>query len=836
MKKYSLWVGFWLLLQMVSFQLLAQIQSPSEFIGYPISERYPYHFQAVNYIKYVNKTSPQVKIEKYGETFEGRPLYLMYVSSSKNIQNLEQIRQNNLQKAGLLEGNNSQKIPVIAWMAYDIHGNEASCTPAALETAYRLLSPNEITKSETLENTLIIIDICVNPDGYNRYTNWIRQVMGKTPNPCLDAREHVEPWARGRYNHYLFDMNRDWAWQSQIETKARVRKYNEWLPHIYGDFHEMGINAPYYFAPAVEPYHEEITNFQRQFQIKIGKNNARYFDKKGWLYFTRERFDLLYPSYGDTWPLFNGAIGMTYEQAGNHKSGIQVVIEIGDTLTLAERIEHHVTAGLATIQTISENQEELLKGFENFYTKNRSNPSGKYKSFVIKNTNHPDKIQELTQYLDRQKIQYGTIDTEQNLQGFNYRKNQKEDFELEKNDLIVSTYQPKSTLVKVLFNPKTILKDSVTYDATAWALPYAFGLEAYATSSKLEVEPQKYELPKAQNNFPKTPIYGVLKKWESFEDAKFLAQLLQKKINVRFSTKKITFNNEIFPKGTLVILRGDNQNTPEFEKIVHQTAQKYNRQLTFTTTGFADNYPDLGSPEIQLIKSSRVAVLSEKGISPTGFGNIWYFMEQQLDYPITVIGTDYFDEINLRKYDILILPEIHHFANHAHLNKIKEWVKGGGKLITLGSSCQIGSSFGLEILPKDEEDSDQKTKWKFPKYEAQEREELVNSVAGAIFKVEIDNSHPLAYGYDNEYFTLKTSSKSYQFLAHGWNVGVLRENAWIDGFVGYKLKSKLSNTSVFATEKVGKGTVIYFVDNPIFRASWQNGRLLLANALFFVGK
>jgi len=836
MKKYNFWIGLWFFFQMVSSQLLAQLQSPSEFIGYSINKRYPWHFQAVNYIKYLDQISPQVKIEKYGETFEGRPLYLMYVSSNENIQNLEKIRQNNLQKAGLLEENNAQKIPAIAWMAYDIHGNEASCTPAALETVYRLLSSNEITKSETLENTLIIFDICVNPDGYSRYINWIRQVTGKTPNPSLDAREHVEPWARGRYNHYLFDMNRDWAWQSQIETKARVRKYNEWLPHIYGDFHEMGINAPYYFAPAVEPYHEEITNFQRQFQTKIGKNNAYHFDKKGWLYFTRERFDLLYPSYGDTWPLFNGAIGMTYEQAGNHKAGTQVIIETGDTLTLADRIEHHVMAGLATIQTVSENKEDLLKGFEDFYQKSRSNPSGKYKSFIIKNTNHPDKLQELIQYLDRQKIQYGKVDTERNLQGFNYQKNKTESFKIEQNDLIISTYQPKSTLVKVLFNPKTTLKDSVTYDATAWALPYAFGLKAYATSFKWEVKPQKYKLPEAQNFLPQTPVYGFLKKWESFEDAKFLAQLLQNKINVRFATKKITFNNEIFPKGTLVILRGDNQNTSEFEKIILQTAQKYNRQLTFTTTGFADNHPDLGSPEIKLIKNPRVAVLSEKGISPTGFGNIWYFMEQQLDYPVTVIGTAYFNKINLRKYDILILPEIYHFTNHTYLNKIKEWVKDGGKLITLGSSCQIGSSFSLETLPKNEEDSNQKSKQNFPKYEMQERQELVNSIAGAIFKAEVDSSHPLAYGYDTEYFTLKTSSESYQFLEYGWNVGILRENAWIDGFVGYKLKSKLSNTPIFATEKVGRGTVIYFIDNPIFRASWQNGRLLLANALFFVGK
>ena len=236
-------------------------------------------------------------------------------------------------------------------LSYNVHGNEASSSEAAMQTLYELI----MNKKSWLENTVVIIDPCLNPDGRDRYVNWYNQVKASPYNTHQSATEHNEPWPSGRPNHYLFDLNRDWVWASQIETKQRLILYNEWMPHVHVDFHEQGINEPYYFAPAAEPFHEVISDWQRTFQLQTGKNHAKYFDREGWLFFTREQFDLLYPSYGDTYPTFMGAIGMTYEQAGHGRAGLGIDNDEGIELTLVDRINHHTTTSLSTVEISSQN-------------------------------------------------------------------------------------------------------------------------------------------------------------------------------------------------------------------------------------------------------------------------------------------------------------------------------------------------------------------------------------------------------------------------------------------------------------------------------------------------
>lgn len=316
------------------------IKSPQEFLGYELGTRFTRHYKVIEYFNHVANASSMVKIEKYGETNEYRELIVAYISSTKNIENLEQIRNNNLTQIGLKTGDETSQTAIV-WLSYNVHGNEASSTETSMITLYELVTD----KKDWLENTLIIMDPCINPDGRDRYVNWYNQVKSLPFNTKQDAKEHHEPWPGGRPNHYLFDLNRDWAWATQIETQQRLRVYNKWMPHIHVDFHEQYINNPYYFAPAAEPFHEVITSWQRNFQTQIGKNHAKYFDANGWLYFTKESFDLLYPSYGDTYPTFMGAIGMTYEQAGHGMAGLGIDTNSGYVLTL--KIEFCIIKQLA---------------------------------------------------------------------------------------------------------------------------------------------------------------------------------------------------------------------------------------------------------------------------------------------------------------------------------------------------------------------------------------------------------------------------------------------------------------------------------------------------------
>src|SRR5258708_98856 len=249
----------------LSFAAQAQtkLQSPAEFLGYELGDRFPRHYRMVEYFKHVAEAMPaNVRVQQYGETYEHRPLIYAIIASLENFKDVEQIRQDNLKRAGMLEGTPSTKAAIV-WLSYNVHGNEANSMEASMKTLYELVNTQNNKTKEWLKNTVIIIDPCINPDGRDRYANFYNQYGNIPPNTDIQSKEHREPWPGGRANHYLFDLNRDWAWETQTESQARIKIYNQWMPHVHVDFHEQFINNTYYFAPAAVPFHEVISNWQR---------------------------------------------------------------------------------------------------------------------------------------------------------------------------------------------------------------------------------------------------------------------------------------------------------------------------------------------------------------------------------------------------------------------------------------------------------------------------------------------------------------------------------------------------------------------------------------------
>jgi len=842
---YFFCVGLLLCLSVVA--TAQELQSPEQFLGYPLGSRYTQHHQVTAYFEYLASKKTNFKLVQYGKTNEMRPLLAAFISSPANMGKLEEIRQNNLKITGLQEGQASTAAaPAIVWLSYGVHGDESSSTEASLQTAYELLQPKN---AKWLENTVVVIDPCLNPDGRDRYVHWYMQMQGVEPNANPEAKEHNQDLRRGRPNHYVFDLNRDWAWQTQVETQQRVVLYQQWMPHIHADFHEMGVESSYYFAPAAEPYHSEITPFQRSFQFDIGKNHAKYFDKSNWLYYTRENFDLLYPSYGDSYPMFNGAIGMTYEQGGLGK-GIKITTPNGDLLTLKDRWTHHYITGLSTVEIASMNQQRIVDEFKKYFDAAK-NPQGQYKTFIVSAANNtPNKIKELLKFLDKHQIRYAAA-TGDNVKRnvLNYFTGKNEQVALQNNDILISSSQPQSTLVKVFFNPKTALADSVTYDATAWALPYQFGVQMYAATEKINVDYSKKptfvtaEIKEDKEN--KTLAY--ICRWQSVTDVQFLTKLWKAGIQVRFAEKPITLDKVRYEAGTLFILRGDNAALgEEFDTKVMELAKNAGQNLAITQTGFVETGVDLGSDYVRKLKAPKIAVVSGTDVNMYSFGQIWHYFDDIVKYPITNIDAQYFSRVDLSAYNVLILPDGNYslLGSDSNLEKIKAWVKRGGRLVAnQGANSLFANNKDFHLLKvEDEHKEDDKNAPKpapdefLKKYGDRYRNYLADQVQGSIYEVQLDNTHPLAFGYNNKYFTLKFDNQPYQFSKNLWNVGVIRENAYIDGFAGKKAKDKMKNTLVFGCEEVGGGQVMYLLEDVLFRNSWQNGFLLFGNATFVVGQ
>lgn len=825
----------------ISSYLFAQLKSPEEFLGYRIGTKFTPHWKIVDYFKSVAAAVPSmVKLEQYGETNEGRPLMVAYVSSEANISNLQSIRQHNLYLARQATNPSLNfDYPAIVWLSYNVHGNEASSSEASMLTLYALVDPGNSQTKQWLKNTLVVIDPCLNPDGRDRYVNWFNSVVGQNPNPSLEAREHDEPWPGGRTNHYNFDLNRDWAWQTQVESQARVALFNKWLPQVHVDFHEQGINAPYYFAPAAQPYHEVITKWQREFQNTIGRNNAKYFDKNGWLFFTKEEFDLTYPAYGDTYPLYNGAIGMTYEQAGHSMGGLAVETAIGDTLTLVDRAMHHLTTSLSTIEVSSQNASNLLSEFKKFYDDAVATGVGTYKSYVIKYSDKDgEKIQNLLRLLQKNDIHYGTAKAISTLKGFNYDTKREESFSTTINDIIISSLQPKSALVKVLFEPNTFFADTLAYDITAWSLPYAYGLKAYATSQKIDVTGPVLSV--RNENDSLKDAYAYVVKWSGMQPVKLVSRLLQKGIKLRYNERPFEINGQSFDRGAVLILKTSNQHVPDLWKTVRDLAGANHVQITPVTSGFVDEGYDFGSSKVHPMKARRIAMLTGEGVSSGSAGEVWFYFDRVINYPITLINAEDATSINWNDYDLVILPNGNYkFLNDKNaVDQFKNWINHGGHVIAMESAvAQLARlDFGIKLKKEDESDSSD-VYASLKKFEDRDRDFIPNSNPGSIFKVDLDNTNPLAFGYPDHYYTLKQDENVYEFLKDGgWNVGVLKRDKPVAGFVGSNVKNKFQDGMLFGVQEMGDGTITCLADDVLFRSFWENGKLMFANAVFLVGQ
>jgi len=844
MKK--LWAAFAVLILSIPSLGQIQLQSPEVFLGYELGDRFTRHHRMVEYFKHVDEAMPNVQVIQYGETYEHRPLIYSIIASQENFNNLEQIREDNLKRAGMMEGTPSTKVAIV-WLSYNVHGNEANSMEASMKTIYELVNPANTKTKEWLKNTVIIMDPCINPDGRDRYANFYNQNGTVPPNPDPQSREHAEPWPRGRANHYLFDLNRDWAWETQVESQHRIKIYNRWMPHIHVDYHEQSYNNPYYFAPAAEPLHEVITPWQREFQNTIGRNNAKYFDEQGWLYFTKERFDLYYPSYGDTYPTYSGAIGMTYEKGGGGGAGLTVTTTEGDPITLKDRLTHHFTTGMATIEAASLNATKLVDEFANYFKETINTPSEPYKTYVIKGDNNADKLNKLTAWLASHGIQFGHVAATRAARGFDYQTQTVNNFSLAASDIVINIHQPKGKFITTVFEPQSKLNDSLTYDITAWNLIYGYSLKAYALTEKVAVA-KPFQPIKVTNEAIANKPYAYVFRYESLADVEFLASLMKKGVKVRSSEKGFSLNGQTFEPGTLIVTRRNNEAVVDFDNTVQSIASTLGRKIHSVTTGFVDKGSDFGSSDVNYLKPPRIALLGGDQTSSLGHGEVWHFFEQQIHYPITVLSTENFRGMDLSKYNVLIAPDGNYrLFDEAALGALDKWVSDGGRLILLASATSAFAEkkgFGLKVYVNDDAKKqaeklakDQQEKEGPVKYNEAERKQLSNDIFGAIYKVTLDKSHPLAFGLGDTYYSLRTNTLHYAYLDKGWNVGILKgKQKPLIGFAGVKINKALENTLVFGVEDKGRGNVVYMADNPMFRCFWENGKMIFSNAVFMVGQ
>jgi hypothetical protein len=772
-------------------------------------------------------------VERYGESVEGRALVQVTIARPDRLARLDEILSlNRLLADPATPAARAREIaaanPAVIYFSYGIHGNESSSSEAAMWTAYDLVR-GAAEVAGALDSLVVVIDPVANPDGRDRYVNWFRQATGRTPNPDPESREHWEPWPGGRFNHYLFDLNRDWAWATQPETQARLATWDRWTPQVHVDFHEMSFASNYFFFPAAEPINPMYPPHILEWGAYFGAANARAFDQHGWTYYTGEGFDLFYPGYGDSWPSLLGAIGMTYEQAGSGRAGLAVRQPDGQILTLTQRATQHRTSGNATLRAAAARRGALLADFAAYHQ-----TMGEGLLDVVLVPGSTDRARALVELLQRQGIRVETAgrafrgDATPH-HGFARRT------EFPAGSYVVRARQPRGRLAITLLQPETVLDATYSYDISAWSLPFAYGIEAHSIRRTPDAAWSTAAVPsRTATGAPEDGTFGMLAA-PGFDAWPAVIRYLQDGGRVRVLNEAFTIEGRDWPAGTLFFPR---QAVDQFPAKIRGAG--VDRIATPVSTGRATRGNDLGTGTSINLKRPRVALVGGEGTSATSLGAHWFFLENTLQLPFVMLPPDRVAAANLAEFDVLILPDMGRNALGERGNAaIKAWIERGGTLVATGSGARGPGADIAEVKLREAPRPAEETRLEraLQGREARQLERWEAQVPGAILSVQLDTAHPLVFGAGIDgnparLFVLHSGAQVFEpdpaFETAGYFDAELQR---VSGVIADRSLERLQQGSWLVMKRLGTGRVILFIDDPVFRHFWYSTFQAYANAI-----
>ncbi|MFZ5999466.1 MAG: M14 family zinc carboxypeptidase, partial [Bacteroidota bacterium] len=506
------------------------IPTPEQFLGYSIGDWHTRHDRIAEYFRELARVSPKAHFQIIGYTNERRPQVVLTITSPENYARIEEIRKEHLKLADPSQSVNTSAMPVVVTHGYNVHGNEPSSSEAAMLTAYYLIAAQGDEATKTLKEAVIHVDPNYNPDGRDRHSNWANMHKGFPPVADPMDREHNEVWPGGRFNHYWFDLNRDWLPLAHVESRNRVEFFHQWLPNVCTDYHEMGTSATNFFEPT-KPYGSENPVVPRSNYDVLNPLFAKYFakamDEIGSLYFSKENFDNSYPGYGSTYPDIHGGLGLVFEQASSRG---HVQRSTTKDVTFAFTIRNHVRTSLATVRAAVDNRELLLKHQQEFFrTALDEGRKSAVKAYVFGDSKDQSKTRAFASLLLKHRIETFHLASDLSVGGKNYEKGKA---------FVVTSDQTQYRMVRSVFEKVTQFHDSVFYDASTWTMALAFGLPHEALNATVKFS--KGDRVKAEDLVAKPAAvtkskYAYLVEWNEYNAAKALHQLLASRIFVKTS-------------------------------------------------------------------------------------------------------------------------------------------------------------------------------------------------------------------------------------------------------------------------------------------------------------
>jgi hypothetical protein len=833
-----------------------RVPTPQSVLGYRVGERFTPHSLLMRYLDRLAATSPRVRLDTVAHTFEGREVMMVIVTSEANQRRLAEIRADAARLAdsrGLSAGELDalvRRAPAIVWLGFTVHGPEASGVEAAIAMLYQLAAGQDAETRMVLDSTVVLIDPVQNPDGHERHVQDVMRMrtgLGVPTHPS--ARIHSGTWPGPRTSHYYFDLNRDWYAMSHPETRGRVEAMLQWWPHVAVDLHEMGSNSSYFFPPPMAPVNKIVhPNIIRWWDVYADATIAA-FDRQGWSFFRREGYDEFYPGYGDSWPLYTGAVGMTYEQASSRGGAVRR--SDGTVLTLQEAARHHYTAAWATATTTARRARERVRDYAAYRQTAVSDAMRNSLRVVAFERDDQGRADSLARKLIDNGIVVQRLRSATGVAAATeYGESAARSTSLAAGAYVVDLAQPQGRLARALIEPDAPLDSSFIaeelerrrngmserfYDMTAWSLPFAYRVRTWGMSS-LPAGLEQVTWPSAQPAVA-TARYGYAFAPGSEASLRLLAGLLADSVRMWYAPRPFRSADTDFARGAFVVRVSANDSTVHAK--VRRRAAESGAHVTALASSAVTSGTDLGSNSVMPVNTPRVAILSGAPISGQSFGYAWYAFDQRLHYPSTAIDVDAATGGALADFDVLVVPSVSaggftRALGDAGRDRIASWVRAGGVLITVdGATDWLATErTGLARL---------RARRDTTRADSTSGAPLPADVPGALVRAVIDTLSPLTAGFEEREIPVQMFSDRIYTAPRDVRPGELviryapERRLRVSGYLWPEVPRRLAETPYLWTERVGQGRVIGFAADPNFRDLSRGLFPLFANAVLLGG-
>ncbi|MBD9437221.1 peptidase M14 [Pseudoxanthomonas sp. PXM03] len=807
------------------------VPTPEQFLGYPIGSRYTRHDELVAYFSELAKTSPRVKVEQTGRSYEGRPLLLVTITDADNQGRLEELRQSH---ATLVDPARpdaaAANAPVVVWLAYSVHGAETSSAEAALLTAWYLAADRSESTRRWLREAVVLLDPAQNPDGRDRTANWHNAWASSPPSADPADREHVEPFPGGRFNHYLTDLNRDWLALSQADSWPKVEHFHRWYPNVQIDFHEMGKDSTYYFEPSPRSMESPLLPKSSYEANKVlARYHAQALDALGSLYYTGENFDNFSPIYGSTYPDFHGAIGVTVEQASSRG---RVQETVNGPLTFPFTIRNQLNVGLATVRGAVEQKAYLLKLQKDFFRSALDQANGyPVRDWVFGDAADPTLSHRLLALLLRHHIKVQALEQPVDVDGKRF---------LPGSSWVVPARQPQFRLAHSIFEFTPPVKGDVFYSGTSYAIAPAYGVAYAASRRALPAGAPVTKVPSDSGGvLGATAGYAYTLNLRDFGGYRLVGTLLQEGFRLRAAFAPFVAGTESeeanHPHGTVIItVAGQPLQGDALRERLNALADASGVRVRALSSGLNRSGIDLGSDSIKAIRKPSIALVLGPGVSPPEIGSAWYAFDTTLGVPSTKLEPSQLATVPLDRYTSIVLASGNYSdVPEASVAALKRWISQGGSLVTYGSGARWAIEKGLaqaklreggEDIPKERLD-----------FGSQRDVFALRRVSGNILSADVDLTHPLAFGLQGRRILI--NKETGLVFENGENpyLNVVRIDASprVNGYLSDVNRKRVADSAFLLVAPLEQGNVVVFADDPAHRKYWHATERLLLNAVLF---